>query len=790
MRTHRILITGLIGSCAVAALAGGPWSAEPESLIRRAVRAPVVRSDSVFTASTSTAARDGVVQFVATKDNAIARPASPAAKPVVTPVVVAPVVDDAVTPELKTPVQSGIVEYVESGVARQRPSLSKSVTSATVQAVEADLVLPEANPTFTQLPELPQVPVHIQQPMAITRPGIAATEGDLPPLPKSSLPKLPTVEALGTNPQVAKPPAVAQAPQAKSNPASGPAVQVAQENGATLLQSNPASPNPAPTVTKPVELSASEKQNRLLAEQQRLAELQRKNEFRRPQADHPLINSPVVQATEPVADSAVVEAQPTRPAPVMAPVRPAPVVAQKQTSREKPVSEQPSTEPAIADKKPQLAEKQPQPVATKPQLAQQNPQPVQVKPQLAEQQPQLAEKKPQPVATPARKSPPTAIAQQAAPQRAPQPMPTPEHVKSLTTPTVQPTPEPRFAQVPAPQSTQPAQRPAPRVAARSPQGGSRSESVVRMPPFIAQQVAQHVQYGQDLAARGASHSARSEYMRALDVVAHALDAQENSERHREALRQALTALEEADDLTPHVEQGSAGWRRSVEKHTTPILKAPGTQDIHPFMAMQKYCAYAGQRLVVALGNEPSASKALYGMARLELQMDSPTTKQATLAGPRAIVLHQAALSVDSNNFESANELGVLFARYGQYEQARAALLHSIRISPQPVTWQNLASVSELLGDRETAHAAKHQQQWLAQRLMQLHPNTTGANAPLDVTMVDPITFANLPTGEHALGPATPRTPTNGTAQTAFQGQDPEVKKNDKPIVARMMDTLR
>ncbi|CAL1125455.1 unnamed protein product [Cladocopium goreaui] len=640
----------------------------------------------------------------------------------------------------------------------------------------------------------------MQQPLAITHANDEAGDGDLPPLPKATLPKLPPAKTPAAK-TPAKPQAVAEAPkpapkaQPQSSPSVGPTVQVAQENGQTSPKATPPTP-----VAKPqkVELSENEKRNRRLAEQQRLAELQRKNEFRPPQADRPTINRPVVQATKPMG-APTVEPQPTRPAPVTAPLQPAPVVAQKQTPREKPVFDRPVVESPVATPKPQLAEKKPQPAKVTPKVVEEaKPQVAETKPQPVEKQPLVAAKKPQPVAVPAKKSPPSpaAIDQDTAPQvaqqRAPQPMRTPEQMRSLTTPTVQPTPEPRFAEVPAPRNTQVVPRPAPRVAAQAPRVASRPKSVprsepqVHMPPFIAQQVAQHVQYGQDLASRGATHSARSEFMRALDVVAHALDAQENSERHRDALREGLTALEEAEELTPHVEQGSAGWRRSVEKHSTPILKSPEAQNIHPFMAMQKYCAFAGQRLVIALGHEASASKALYGMARLELDMESPTTKQATLAGPRAIVLHQAALSIDSNNYEAANELGVLFARYGQYEQARAALLHSIRISPQPISWQNLASVSELLGDRETAHAAKHQQQWLAQKLQQEHPFTTGANAALDVTMLDPITFANLPTGEHSIGAAAPQAPMNGPAQTAFKGEDPAVKKNEKPIVARVM----
>lgn len=817
MRTQLVLLSGLFGTCAVAALAGGPWAAEPDGAVRKSVRAQVVSSETV-TAAPSTNSGNGLVRFVANESTLqTERPAPPVTR-AISPVV-APVLDNqAATPRENG---SGIVEYVRPG--NQTPGVGNlpNAKRATVKAIDAEPALPKVSP---QIATVQREPLPINQPRAITQPVVESEQSDLPPLPKFEVPGLP--------PKTAETPAAPHLSQL-ARPAPTPSREPIPRPEQTVDTEQPKSKS-AP-FAKPVELTEAEKRTRLLAEQQRLAEQERANEFRAPLENHPAINNPVVKATEPSTAQEPQSRLVERPA-VDAYHEPAPTVPMRQQQPAMVAAKNPSKSPqqgsemsdlekrtrALAEQErtaelrrtnefqppqghhptinnPVVKATQPATPAAIPQQSRLVERPAIVaRPEPAPavvQQPQEAiasTKQPSPRPTdarqadnkPAKKPEPTSVAQSPAPRG-----PATTNARPQASP-------PRLARAPAstvPRHSRPAQsqvaaRPA-APAVRQQPAATANSSQLRMPPFIAQQVAQHVDYGQDLADRGATHSARSEYMRALDVVAHALDAQQNSNYHRKALREALTALDETDDLTPHVEQGDAGWRRSVEKHSTPVLKMPEMQNMHPFVAMQKYCEFAGQRLVAAMGNEPSASKALYGMARLELLMETPTTSQASLAGPRAIVLHQAALRVDANNFQAANELGVLFAKYGQFEQARAAFLHSIRVEPQPVTWKNLAKVSNLLGDRETAHAAKHQQQWLAKQLEGEQGNPGGAYS-MGVKMVDPITFANLPSSEHAIGPTTPRHPATQPASVMTAPAQPAAESTKKPIVARVFDSLR
>jgi uncharacterized protein HemY len=76
------------------------------------------------------------------------------------------------------------------------------------------------------------------------------------------------------------------------------------------------------------------------------------------------------------------------------------------------------------------------------------------------------------------------------------------------------------------------------------------------------------------------------------------------------------------------------------------------------------------------------------------------------------VFYQAALAVDPGNFLAANELGVLLARYGQWQDARRALLASLSIQPHAEGWHNLAIVHRRLGEIELARLAENERQLL------------------------------------------------------------------------------
>lgn len=257
------------------------------------------------------------------------------------------------------------------------------------------------------------------------------------------------------------------------------------------------------------------------------------------------------------------------------------------------------------------------------------------------------------------------------------------------------------------------------------------------------------QNGAALADRGAFYSARSEFIQALRVVTQALDAQCGDASHSQALAEGLRALSEADDFAPHGSQLEADLDLAsiVASHRTPVLKQQDLQSITPLHALQQYYTFAQQRLTAAGEHEPAASQALFGLGRLTALMAERSADDRRLHAPKAMTLFQAALAVDGRNARAAHELGVLYAQFGQLEDARRLLVISVNLSPQKETWHNLAVVHERLGEADLARKARYELQ-LATKAM---GNRTVASNGMAVEWVDAARFAGQP--RHAESPA-------------------------------------
>ncbi|MEX2186696.1 MAG: hypothetical protein WD875_07880 [Pirellulales bacterium] len=301
-------------------------------------------------------------------------------------------------------------------------------------------------------------------------------------------------------------------------------------------------------------------------------------------------------------------------------------------------------------------------------------------------------------------------------------------------------------------------------------GADRAPLAVAQPPrhremdLINQRAGESVRLGNELAHRGALYSAQSEFATALRVIAQALDAQENGSRHAASLDAGLAALDESDDFLASARSSTStvDVAAAVAKHRTPVLKDAPPQDLTPITALQRYYTYAQEQLAAAAEHEPAASNALYGMGKVQTTLQA--TRTGTLAdGPKAIALHQAALLVDDRNFMAANELGVLMARCGRYDVARAALAHSASISPQPAVWRNLAAVHDRLGETALAANARAAAENSARNIAQSPATSPTLQQP--VVWLEPMAFAqsaqpqaDLQRGQPAATPAAPPQP--------------------------------
>lgn len=225
-----------------------------------------------------------------------------------------------------------------------------------------------------------------------------------------------------------------------------------------------------------------------------------------------------------------------------------------------------------------------------------------------------------------------------------------------------------------------------------------------------------VRHAFSLAERGAHFSAKAEFIQALRIIAQANDAREGTMKYSEALANGLRSLREADDFVPHGSDLEADLhiRSIVAAHRTPVLKNRATDQTGPLEALQRYYGYSQQQLAVTAAGEPTASMALYGLARIEGVISNQSGGAAPMGGAKAMTLHQAALMTDENNVLAGNELGVMLGKYGQLVEARDILLHVISLHPIPEAWHNLAVIQERLGEPELARRARSNYQAVIQ----------------------------------------------------------------------------
>jgi tetratricopeptide (TPR) repeat protein len=223
--------------------------------------------------------------------------------------------------------------------------------------------------------------------------------------------------------------------------------------------------------------------------------------------------------------------------------------------------------------------------------------------------------------------------------------------------------------------------------------------------------------GVEAAHRGAVFSAQADFLQALRMIADILDGEMGDNAHSQALRQAVVALQEADDFAT---SGSA-WDtplqlgHRVASHRTPVLKGAELEHLAPLAAIEQYYQYAQHQLAVAGGDEPAASVTLYAMGRLQEALTEPTSPRRLLAAPRAMACYQAALLVDRRNHLAANELGVLLAQHGRLQDARRVLLHGVSQHSDPAAWHNLATVHERLGESDLAQLARHEHEFASRQ---------------------------------------------------------------------------
>ena len=262
-------------------------------------------------------------------------------------------------------------------------------------------------------------------------------------------------------------------------------------------------------------------------------------------------------------------------------------------------------------------------------------------------------------------------------------------------------------------------------------------------PGVSGDVPPHIQeglkYAFDLAQRGATYSAQVEFQSVLDMCAAELDAKEGGTSRRTALREGLTAIEEADDFVrgQSVTDGSVDVTRIASSHRTPLQKQLATQSMNSRAAVQSYYEFAEERLTTAYQGMPYATLALYGLGRTSAALDD-TSPQSAL---KSMFMHHVALRVNPANSLAANELGVLLAHNGHYQEAEQVLRQGADSHATPEIWQNLAVVCDQLGKSDEGQLARQRSTELTHSLAAQRPQMTGP--PADPSTTDPIRLASI-----------------------------------------------
>jgi tetratricopeptide (TPR) repeat protein len=226
---------------------------------------------------------------------------------------------------------------------------------------------------------------------------------------------------------------------------------------------------------------------------------------------------------------------------------------------------------------------------------------------------------------------------------------------------------------------------------------------------VARQVDCQTRHGFDLAGRGAYFAARSEFLAALRLLTEGLDTDQKTNAHGRALTAALTAMREAEEFLPGESRvkADADLTQVIAAHATPVLKDK-KENVTSMAALKCYFTFAQEQFAAAVGNEVAGSMTLYALGKLHDSLAKKKSGLAPAAESKAMVYYQAALLAYPKNFMAANDLGVLLAQCGHCAEARTVLEHSLSLSPQAVTWHNLAVVYAQLGQPALARQADGQ----------------------------------------------------------------------------------
>ncbi len=300
---------------------------------------------------------------------------------------------------------------------------------------------------------------------------------------------------------------------------------------------------------------------------------------------------------------------------------------------------------------------------------------------------------------------------------------------------------------------------------------------------VAREADKRTRHGYELAQRGAYFAARAEFVGALRLVAEGLDAEQKNNIHSRALAAALQATKEAEDFLPdNARWGTTDLSNIVATHDTPVLK-DSVEGVTSLAALRCYLTFAQEQFAVAAGREVAGSMALHALGKLHAAI--ARKKDASIVAPesKAVVFYQASLLAFPENPMAANDLGVLLAQCGRFQEARPLFERSLARFPQSTGWRNLSVVYGQIGQPALAQQAAAQAELLHRQELAKQQNvrTSGNGA---VQWLDPEAFARSSTNPLMTpGPVPGRVEAPATNVAAAQPQAVPARTTDRPSPA-------
>ena len=239
--------------------------------------------------------------------------------------------------------------------------------------------------------------------------------------------------------------------------------------------------------------------------------------------------------------------------------------------------------------------------------------------------------------------------------------------------------------------------------------------IVQLSKADAQKAAHNIEYGKSLSRRGAAFAARQEFYSSMRILAQSHDKFVGGTAYTQSLRNGIVALKEAKDFIVSDTETQIGLNVAnvIETHSTKVISAESANSMTAMEAVQRYFAYASHQLSRSGGQNVVAAEALYCLGKLHSVQASSGADQSKMDLAKSMVYHQAAVTADPDNYRSLNELGVLYANSGRFEESKKMLKQSLRIKQLPQAWQNLSVIHQRMGENQLAELANQEYQMVS-----------------------------------------------------------------------------